>query len=136
MEGKDMENAAICNEFETNEMVVQDLVSGAEAIIKSAVDISAETTTIMTMTPKDGYLKKLDLIYSAEDMSTKEKIQAISHAEDKYAQDIERTSELCKGLMWVKAGVIFTICVGSVVALKSPEGQKIVTNALKKIACG
>lgn len=129
-----MENIAICNEFETNEMVVQDLVSGAEAIIKSAVDISAETTTIMTMTPKDGYLKKLDLIYSAEDMSTKEKIQAISHAEDKYAQDLERTSELCKGLMWVKAGVIFTICVGSVVALKSSEGQKIVTNALKKIA--
>lgn len=129
-----MENAAICNEFGTNEMVVQDFVSGAEAIIKSAVDISAETTTIMTMTPKDGYLKKLDLIYGAEDMSTKEKIQAISHAEDKYAQDIERTSELCKGLMWVKAGVIFTICVGSVVALKSPEGQKVVTNVLKKIA--
>lgn len=129
-----MENATICNEFEMNGVTVQNWANEVGAIIKSAVDVSAEATTIMSMTPKDGYQKKLDLIYRAEDMSTKEKIQAISQAEDKYAQDLERTSDLCKTLMWVKAGVIFTICVGSVVALKSPEGQKIVTNVLKKIA--
>ena len=129
-----MENTTICNEYETNEVTVQNLVNEAEGIIKSAVDISVETTTIMTMTPKDGYLKKLDLIYSAEDMSTKEKIQAISHAEEKYAQDLERTSELCKGLMWVKVGAVLACIAGGVYLYGSDEGRKLMKSILSLTA--
>lgn len=97
----------------------------------SVLDISKETATILSMTPRDGYQKKLDLIYSAKDLSTKEKLEEICRAEDKYAQDLERNVETCKGIMWVKAGIIVFVIAGGAYAATTENGKKIVRSLFK-----
>ena len=91
----------------------------------SITDISSETQTIISMTPRNGYDKKIDLICSAEDMSTQEKIEAINLAENKYANDLTRSAETCKDIMLAKAGMFTIIFVGVAIAISSPEGKKL-----------
>ena len=122
------------NTYVMDEDVIEQAVDIIEQAVTSALDISKETATILSMTPKDGYQKKLDLIYSAEDLSTREKIEEISRAEDKYAQDLERNAETCKGIMWVKAGIVITILTGGIWIVSSPDGQKIIRRMIKRIA--
>lgn len=106
----------------------------AEKVITSAMDVSSETDRVVSMTPKDGYQKKLDLISAAEDMSTKEKIKAIDEAENKYSQDLAANAEMCKGMMWAKTGLILTCVAGTVLMVASPEGRKIAKSILKLVA--
>lgn len=113
---------------------VQDWVRLSEQAFKSVMDVSTDTVTILSMTPSEGFHKKLDLIYSAEDMTTAEKIQAINQVEDKYAKDIERSTESYKGLMWLRVGLACSIFLGGVYAVSSPEGQRIIKSAMRKIA--
>ena len=102
-----------------------------EQAVISALDISKETATILSMTPRDGYQKKLDLIYFAEDLSTKEKLEEICRAEDKYIQDLERSAETCKGIMWVKAGIIVFVIAGGAYAATTENGKKIMKSLFK-----
>ena len=122
------------NTYVMDEDVIEQAVDIIEQAVTSALDISTESATILFMTPRDGYQKKLDLIYAAEDLSTKEKLEEICKAEDKYAQDLERNAETCKGIMWVKAGIVGTIIVGGIWIVSSPDGQKIMKRMIKRIA--
>ena len=119
-------------EFETD--FPEKIVEVAERAISAAMDISSDTERVMTMTPKDGYQKKIELISAADDMSTKEKIKAIDEAENKYSQDLEANAEMCKGMMWAKAGLVLTCIAGTVLMVASPEGRKIAKAILKMVA--
>ena len=65
------------NELEVTELSMDAVVSGIEKIANSAVDVSKETDQIISLTPSDGYQKKIELIMNADDMSTTDKIKAI-----------------------------------------------------------
>lgn len=131
MEGMHMESRTAYNEHGMEDITSQGLVGGTEAAVKSTVDISREVSTILRMTPIDGYQKKLDLIYRAADMSTMEKIRAIDHAEDKYAQDLQRTEEMCEKIVWAKVGVALVVVVGGLYLCGSQDGRKLVSNLWK-----
>lgn len=100
------------------------------------MDISSETECVMTMTPKDGYQKKVELISTADDLSTKEKIKAIDEAEDKYSRDLAVNAEMYKGMMWAKTEIILTCVAGTVLMIVSPEGRKIAKAVLEMVAKG
>ena len=117
-----------------SEAVIEKAFDAAGKAIESALDVSTEMDKVITMTPKDGYQKKLELISSAEDMSTKEKIKAIDDAENKYASDLAQNTEMCKGMMWTKAGLIITCAAGVVLMVASPEGRKIAKSIIKLVA--
>ena len=119
---------------EINAEFSEKIVEVAEKAISAAMDISSETERVMAMTPKDGYQKKIELITSADDLSTKEKIKAIDEAEDKYSRDLAANAEMCKGMMWAKTGVILTCVAGTVLMIVSPEGRKIAKAVLKMVA--
>lgn len=125
-------NTDIATEFGTE--FSEKLIEVAEKAIASAVDVSFETERVMTMTPKDGYQKKIELISVADDLSTKEKIKAIDEAENKYSQDLAANAEVCKGMMWAKTGFVLTCMAGTVLMIASPEGRKIAKSILKLIA--
>lgn len=119
---------------EINAEFSEKIVEVAEKAISAAMDISSETERVMTMTPKDGYQKKIELISSADDLSTKEKIKAIDEAEDKYSRDLAANAEMCKGMMWAKTGFVLTCIAGSVLMVASPEGRRIAKSILKLVA--
>lgn len=119
---------------EINAEFSEKIVEVAEKAISAAMDISSETERVMTMTPKDGYQKKIELISSADDLSTKGKIKAIDEAEDKYSRDLAANAEMCKGMMWAKTGFVLTCIAGSVLMVASPEGRKIAKSILKLVA--
>ena len=131
-----MENTAYYNEPNSiylDDETVEQAYDVIKETAKSMLDISSETQTIISMTPRNGYEKKLELICSDERMSTAEKIEAINNAEDKYATDLERNAETCKGVMWAKAGLFTVFFVGSVCLISSPEGKKILKNVIRQI---
>ena len=109
----------------------------ADAIGKSvenSIDVSKDTERILLMTPKDGYQKKIELISEADDMSTQEKIKAIDEAEEKYAQGLDRNSELYSKIRWTKVGVFFTCTACLILMIASPEGKRIVKSVSKFVA--
>ena len=109
----------------------------ADAIGKSvenSIDVSKDTERILLMTPKDGYQKKIELILEADDMSTQEKIKAIDEAEEKYAQDLDRNSELYSKIRWTKVGVFLTCTACLILMIVSPEGKRIVKSVSKFVA--
>lgn len=122
-----MENT-IMNKQDTY-IIDEDVIEQAEDIVeralKSALDISTETATILSMTPRDGYQKKLYLISQADDMSTKEKLDAINAAENKYAKDLEKNTEVCKELAMIKVGLFFSCVAGTVFLMSTPKGKQI-----------
>ena len=95
--------------------------------------MSKETESILSMVTKDGFDKKIDIICSDEDMSTTEKLKAIDAAEDKRLRDVEKVTEVYKGMMVVKAGVVVSVIVGTI-ALASPEGRRLLKSAFEKAA--
>lgn len=110
------------------------ILETAERTMTTALNTNAETDRVVAMTPKDGYQKKIEIIVSAADLSTKEKIKAIDDAEDKYAQGIAENAQMCKGLMWTKAA-IFLACIGGVAILgTSPKGRRIVKAIIQMAA--
>lgn len=105
-----------------------------ENVVKDAADISKEMDRVITMTPKDGYQKKIDLIVHAEDLSTKEKIEAIDAAENKYVQDLSESAELCKDMMWTKVALVLACSAGIVLMASTPGGRKFAKSILKAVA--
>ncbi len=122
------------NTAEFGEVILTTIFEAAEKIISSAVDISSETDRVVSMTPKDGYQKKIELISEANDLSTKEKIKAIDDAVTKYAQDLAANAEVCKGMMWTKVGLILTGVAGVVLIVATLEGRKIAKAIIKLAA--
>lgn len=117
-----------------NNGVASAIMSGIEKNVERGVDTQKETEQILSMTPKEGFQKKIEIIYKAEDLSSIEKIEAINEAEDKYANDIKRNADLCLGLKWLKTGIILTCTASVVLMVFSPEGRKIASGIIKKIA--
>ena len=111
-----------------------DVTLTAEALeetIKSAINIDTEMGRVVSMTPKDGYQKKIKLISEAKDMTTKEKLAAIDAAENKYAKDLSNNAEVFKSMMWHKVGLVLVCTAGVVLMGTSPEGRKIAKSILK-----
>ena len=126
-----MEKANIINQdSEINMDTVKRFINGLDKV----TDISKETDQILSMTPRDGYHKKIDLIANADDMTTQEKIKAIDAAEDKFASDLKREAEVCSDMIWVKVGATLICVAGIVVLASSPVGGHIVDNMFKSIA--
>lgn len=105
-----------------------------EETIKSAINIDTEMGRVVSMTPKDGYQKKIELISEAKDMTTKEKLAAIDAAENKYAKDLSNNAEVFKSMMWHKVGLVLVCTAGVVLMGTSPEGRKIEKSILKLAA--
>lgn len=105
-----------------------------EETIKSAITIDTEMGRVVSMTPKDGYQKKIELISEAKDMTTKEKLAAIDAAENKYAKDLSNNAEVFKSMMWHKVGLVLVCTAGVVLMGTSPEGRKIAKSILKLAA--
>ena len=102
------------------------IVSAAERAFEYAIDTSADLEAIEELTSTEGFHLKLEIIQQAEDMSSQEKLDAISEAEDKLATDKERSAKLH---MWLiaKKIVFAVVVVGGTVALaNSPVGQKTI----------
>ena len=114
--------------IETSEEIT---AKAAEITVRTAMDMSKETESILSMVTKDGFDKKIDIICSDEDMSTTEKLKAIDAAEDKRLRDVEKVTEVYKGMMVVKAGVVVSVIVGTI-ALASPEGRRLLKSAFEK----
>ena len=113
---------------------VHELVGEISNTTSKVLDITEEAARVVSMTPKDGYQKKLELISAAEDMNTKEKLKAIDDAENKYAQDLSNTAELCKGIMWTKVCLFIGCTAGLVFMVSTPEGRKMAKSFLDKVA--
>lgn len=105
-----------------------------EETIKSAINIDTEMGRVVSMTPKDGYQKKIELISEAKDMTTKEKPAAIDAAENKYTKDLSNNAEVFKSMMWHKVGLVLVCTAGVVLMGTSPEGRKIAKSILKLAA--
>ena len=116
--------------IETSEEIT---AKAAEITVRTAMDMSKETESILSMVTKDGFDEKIDIICSDEDMSTTEKLKAIDAAEDKRLRDVEKVTEVYKGMMVVKAGVVVSVIVGTI-ALASPEGRRLLKSAFEKAA--
>ena len=67
---------------------------------------------------------KLKTIEQAEDMSSREKLDAISEAEDKFANDKERSAKLHIWLIAKKVGIVLGAFAGLLLLSASPVGQK------------
>lgn len=102
------------------------IVSAAERTFESAMDTSADLEAIEKLTSTEGFQLKLETIKQAEDMSSQEKLDAISKAEDKLADDKERSANLQMGIK-TRNVVLAILTVASIVALaSSPVGQKAI----------
>ena len=130
-----MENTIIANQsLGLNNESMDALIGGLEKTIEKTMDISKETERIVSMTPKDGYQKKIELISKADDMSTQEKLKAIDSAEDKYARDLEKNSDMCTKMMWIKVGLFLFCTAGAVLMITSPDGKRIAKSVIKLVA--
>ena len=114
-------------EFEENDNLCADrIASAAEKVLESAMDTSADREAIEELTATEGFRLKLETIEQAEDMSTQEKLDAISEAEDKLATDKERSAKLHMWLIAKKAGIALSIFAGILLLSASPVGQKTI----------
>ncbi len=126
----------------TNEdvLVVDEIRGCVDNVAEYAMNISSDTSQIVGMIPKDGYNKKLEIISEAHDMSTDEKLAAISEADEKYVQNVSDAAEIYEGIMRTK--VILTVfSIASIVMLLSSSdsrktAEKIVKLFTKKVLNG
>ena len=111
---------------ESDNPYAERIVSAAERAFESALDTSADLEAIEKLTSTEGFRLKLETIKQAEDMSSQEKLDAISKAEDKLADDKERSANLQMGIK-TRNVVLAILTVASIVALaSSPVGQKAI----------
>lgn len=111
---------------ESDNPYAERIVSAAERAFESALDTSADLEAIEKLTSTEGFRLKLETIKQAEDMSSQEKLDAISKAEDKFADDKERSANLQMGIK-TRNVVLAILTVASIVALaSSPVGQKAI----------
>ncbi len=111
--------------FEENGNLCTDrIASAAEKALESAMDTTADIEAIEELTATEGFQLKLETIEQAEDMSTQEKLDAISDAEDKLADDKERSAKLHIWLIAKKVGIVLGAFAGILLLAASPVGQK------------
>ena len=113
--------------FEENDKFgAEKIASATEKAFESAMDTSADIDAIKELTPGDGFRLKLETIKAAEDMSSQEKLEAISEAEDKLACDRERSAKLHIWLIAKKIGLALLAITGVAALAISPGGQKTI----------
>ncbi len=127
-------NNLAANNIEMNNEVVDEVVEVMKNTVSTSIDATNEISKIVSITPKSGYDKKIELISNAQDMSTKEKISAINDAEDKYSDDLAKNADTYKDLLWTKAGVVLGVTAGLILMTTTPGGRKFAKKILKKIA--
>ena len=111
--------------FEENDNLCADrIASAAEKALESAMDTTADIEAIEKLTATDGFKLKLKAIEQAEDMSTQEKLDAITEAENKLAADKVRSARLHIWLIAKKAGIKLATFAGIMLFSASPVGQK------------
>lgn len=104
-----------------------------KSIVEGPIDAVEDMKAILAMTSIEGFDKKIELICNAEDMSTREKIQAINNAEDKRLQDLSKNIDnYCKTII-IKAGTKIFVIIG-LAAFAYPQGRKVVKCVLEKAA--
>ena len=101
---------------------------------EAVMDSTDEVNRVIEMTPKEGFDLKLELIAGAEDMSTREKLDAIDAAESKYSQDMENNARICRTISLSKAGMVLLFCVGAGILISSPTARKAAMSVVKAIA--
>ena len=111
--------------FEENDYpYAEGIASAAERAFESAMDTSSDIEAIKELAPDDGFQLKLEIIKSAEDMSSQEKLDAIAKAEDKRASNKERAAKLHMWLVAKKIGLAILFIGGGIAFAVSPVGQK------------
>ena len=115
----------------TPESVVINLAGKA---FGAALDSSDEINRAIEMTPKTGFDLKLELISGAKDMSTREKLDAIDAAEDKYSADIATNARTYRTSSWSRAGLVLLSFAGIALIAVSPGGRKVTETVMKLIA--
>ena len=111
---------------ENNNLCADRIASAAEKVLESAMDTTADIEAIEKLTATEGFKLKLKTIEQAEDMSTREKLDAISEAEDKLADDKERSAKLHIWLVFQKAGIALGVFACMLIFSASPVGQKTI----------
>ena len=109
---------------ESDNLCADRIASAAEKVLESAMDTSADREAIEELTATEGFRLKLKTIEQAEDMSTQEKLDAYSEAEDKLAADKERSAKLHIWLIAKKVGIVLGAFAGLLLLSASPVGQK------------
>ena len=109
-------------------------VAVVEKCIEKTMNVSKDMELVISMTPKDGYQKKIELISEAEDMTTEEKTQAIDDAENKYAEDLEKSFELVDKMRWSNAGIVMFCAAGFALLVLSPDCRRIAKSFMKIVA--
>ena len=117
-----------------DEQGVEKILAFAERSINASTDIAEDATTVLSLASKESYQAKIEVITHAEDLSTKEKLDAIKQAEEKCAQDVQNGVTTCKDLLWNRYLLVFSCITGIVLLATSPEGSKAVKSILKRIA--
>ena len=113
--------------FEENDNLCSNrIASAAGKMLESAMDTTADRKAIEELTATDGFRLKLKTIEQAEDMSSREKLDAISEAEDKLAADKERSAKLHMWLIAKKAGIALGVFACMLIFSASPVGQKTI----------
>ena len=109
-------------------------VAVVEKYVEKTKNVSKDMELVISMTPKDGYQKKIELISEAEDMTTEEKTQAIDAAENKYAEDLEKSFELLDKVRWSNVIIILLCAAGIALTAYSPSGRRITREILRVVA--
>lgn len=113
--------------FEENDNpYAEGIASAAEKAFESAMDTSSDIEAINELVPDDGFQLALEIIKSAEDMSSQEKLDAIAEAEDMRARNKERAAKLHIWLIAKKVGLVLLFVGGSIAFAASPVGQKTI----------
>ncbi len=110
------------------------IIQFAENCGKVALDISGDQEAILAFASQDSYKKRIEIIASAEDMTTKEKLEALNQADDRFAQDVQRSAETCRNIAWNRYLLLFSCLTGVVLLASSPEGSKAIRTVFKRIA--
>ena len=111
---------------ESDNLYADRIASVAEKVLESAMDTSADREAIEELTATEGFRLKLKTIEQAEDMSTQEKLDAYSEAEDKLAADKERSAKLHMWLIAKKAGIALGVFACMLIFSASPVVQKTI----------
>ena len=106
----------------------------AEICAKIVPDALGEKEFVLSFAPTDGYKKKLDLIFAAEDMSTIEKIEAIERTEEQRATDLRNGVNTYKSIVWNRYLLVFSCVAGAIILASTPEGNKVLRTVFKCVA--
>lgn len=112
------------------------IVELVEKTSKNNFELSGVVDSVTKITTKEGYTKKLDIVFNSTEMSDVEKIKEIERADELYKNDLINSVDMCKGIMEHKSRLIFAFGLSvatSMVFFSSPTGTRVI-ESIKKMA--